>query len=132
MKTKEEVKSTQKIFQPKMFYLSKKMLPGYQTNVLLWTLKFTPRPKHNIIQFKPDIHKYTRKPGLTKLPEKHLKITFHKKVFKTIDVQDKIYTFINFLIETKSNLIPPRNRHRGLDHPIGILNNLELEWMGAC
>ena len=51
----KEVKYQQEVVQPKIFNLPKKTLSRYQINILLHRLKFTPTPKHNIIQSKSDI-----------------------------------------------------------------------------
>ena len=51
----KEVKYQQEVVQPKIFNLPKKTLSRYQINILLHRLKFTPTPKHNIIQPKSDI-----------------------------------------------------------------------------
>ena len=74
----------------------------YQINILLRGLKFTPAPKLNIIQLKSDIHNYTRNLRLRNLQD---------------------------VLKSKSNFLSSRNRDRGLDHQIGILNNLDLEGM---
>ena len=82
----------------------------YQINILLCGLKFT--PKNNIIQLKSDIHNYTRKLRLTEL--------FHNAPENNS---------LPNLPKTKSNFTPSRNRDRGLDRQIDILNNLDLEGM---
>lgn len=77
----------------------------YQINILLRGLKFTPASKLNIIQLKSDIHNYTRNLRLRNLQD---------------------------VLKTKSNFLSSGNRDRGLDHQIGILNNLDLEGMDIC
>ena len=106
----KEVKSQQKIVQPKIFNLSKRMLPRYQVNILLRSLKFT--PKRNIIQLKSDIHNYTRKLRLTEF--------FHNAP-ENNNLQN--------LFKTKSHFTPSTNRDSDLHHQIDSLNNLDLEGM---
>ena len=87
-------------------------MPRYQVNNLLRGLKFTPTPKRNIIQLKPDIHNCTRKLRLTEF--------FHNAT-ENNNLQN--------LFKTKSYFTPSRIRDRDLDHQIDILNNLDLEGM---
>ena len=67
----------------------------YENNILLCGLKFTPTPKHNIIQLKSDIHNYTQKMCLTEF--------FHNAP-ENNNLQN--------LFKTKSNFTPSRNRDR--------------------
>ena len=56
MLKEDNEKSTEtEIVKPKIFNLSSKMLPTYQTNILLCGLKFTPTPKRNNIELKSNI-----------------------------------------------------------------------------
>ena len=111
----KELKSQQEIGQPKIFNLSKKTLPRYQSNILLRGWKFISTPKRDIIQLKLDIHNYTQKLRWTEF--------FHNAP-ENNDLQN--------LFKTKSNFTPSRNRDRGLDHQTDILNNLYLEGINIC
>ena len=85
------------IVKPKIFNLSSKALPRYQTNILLRSLKFTPTPKCNNIECKSNIQNYTRRLRLHEF--------FQNK--KAIDSEETLF-------QEPSIFIPPQNKDRDL------------------
>ena len=73
----------------------------YQTNVLLRGLKFTPTPKPNNIELKPNTQTYTRRLRLAEFLQ-------NKEVNNSEEN----------LFQKKSTFSPSQNRNRDLDHQI--------------
>ena len=93
---------------PKIINLSSKQLSKPQINLLLKGLKFTPTPRGNKIELKPDINEFTRKLRLAEF--------FHKE--ETIQESNNTTP----LVKNKSNFFPPKNRNRTLDTAVDFLN----------
>ena len=83
----------------------------YQTNILLWGLKFTPTPKPNNIELKSNKQNYTLRLQLAEF--------FQNK--ETHNSEENLFS--------KTIYYYPRDRD--LDHQMDVLNNLNLEKTGT-